>query len=328
MNKKLVIFLLLLVITACSKPTAFLVKKVIDSHTIELEDGTKVNLIGVKSTTEKYAQALSGLTNNYIYLYDEDYNPIKSITEGQINAYVYDQEENCINDFAVQSDANSASNSNDGSQSGDKIVDGNDSVQPRISGKVIDAFPVGSLAELYEKNKYAVFLIAVPQTETTYAQGTGFFIASQGIAVSNNHVFAAGNQNEAIIKTIDNHQYRVKRIIKADKELDYIIFEVENDHYDFPFLTLADNQPIVGEDVFAIGNPQGLEHTLSKGIVSSYRRNNFLIQTTAEITHGSSGGPLFNMRGEVIGITTSGVGEADLNFAMNICKLGIKGFIQ
>jgi len=57
MYNKLVIFLLLLVFTACSKPTAFLVKKVIDSRTIELEDGTKVNLIGVKSTTEKYAQA-------------------------------------------------------------------------------------------------------------------------------------------------------------------------------------------------------------------------------------------------------------------------------
>jgi serine protease Do len=48
------------------------------------------------------------------------------------------------------------------------------------------------------------------------------------------------------------------------------------------------------------------------------------IQTTTEITHGSSGGPLFNMKGEVIGITTSGIGEANLNFAMNIQKLSIK----
>ena len=52
--------------------------------------------------------------------------------------------------------------------------------------------------------------------------------------------------------------------------------------------------------------------------------NDNLIQTTTAITHGSSGGPLFNMKGEVIGITTSGVGEGDLNFAMNMQKLGIK----
>lgn len=84
----------------------------------------------------------------------------------------------------------------------------------------------------------------------------------------------------------------------------------------------------VGEDVFAIGNPKGLEHTLSKGIVSSYRENNTMIQTTTEITHGSSGGPLFNMQGEVIGITTSGVGEANLNFAMNIQILDLIEFTQ
>jgi serine protease Do len=327
MRNILLVVGLLLLFAMCSKPTAFMVKQVIDPQTIELEDGTRVRLIGVNGTTEKYALALSGLANNYVYLYDENYDPIKYIGEGQINAYVYDQEENCINDFALQSDEQSTSKE-EGSQSGGTILLGNDSIKERISGNEVGAFPAGTLAEMYEKNKYAVFLVAVPQTETTYAQGTGFFVASKGIGVSNNHVFEAGNQNEAIIKTIDNHQYRVKRIIKADKELDYIVFEVENDHYDFPFLNLAVNQPIVGEDVFAIGNPQGLEHTLSKGIVSSYRNNDYMIQTTTEITHGSSGGPLFNMKGEVVGITTSGVGEANLNFAMNIQKLGIKELIN
>jgi len=201
-------------------------------------------------------------------------------------------------------------------------------LKSRISGKQIDGLPANSLSELYEKNKYAVFLIAVPQTETTYSQGTGFFITSTGIGVSNFHVFEGGNQNDAVIKTIDNHQYGIRRILKSDKELDIIVFEVENDHYDFPFLKLAQTQPVVGEDVFAIGNPKGLEHTLSKGIVSSFRENAKLIQTTAEITHGSSGGPLFNMHGYVVGITTSGVGEANLNFAMNIQKLGIKELIK
>lgn len=78
---------------------------------------------------------------------------------------------------------------------------------------------------------------------------------------------------------------------------------------------------MVGEECFTIGNPKGLNQTLSKGIVSGYRDFNKLIQTTTEITHGSSGGPLFNKKGEVIGITTSGLGEANLNFAINIKEI-------
>lgn len=78
--------------------------------------------------------------------------------------------------------------------------------------------------------------------------------------------------------------------------------------------------------MFAIGNPKGLESTLSTGIVSSIRSSDHLIQTTAEITHGSSGGPLFNMKGEVIGITSAGLGEANLNFAVDIRSLNLSGY--
>jgi serine protease Do len=259
-----------------------------------------------------------------VYLYDENYDPINQITSGSLNAYVYDEQENCINNYAegngeISEGTNEQTNKTELNNTPENIE-----IKNRISGKEIEKYPISNLSELYERNKYAVFLIAVPQTESTYAQGTGFFISASGIGVSNYHVFADGNQDEAIAKTIDNHQYRIKRILKSDKDLDYIVFEVENDHFDFPYLTISENQIGVGEDVFAIGNPKGLEHTLSKGIVSSYRQNDQMIQTTTEITHGSSGGPLFNMKGEVIGITTSGMGEANLNFAMNIQKLGIK----
>ena len=84
--------------------------------------------------------------------------------------------------------------------------------------------------------------------------------------------------------------------------------------------------PEIGEDVFSIGNPRGLESTLSKGIVSAIRANNSLIQMTTEITHGSSGGPLLNMKGEVVGITSAGLGEANLNFAVNINALQLHRF--
>ncbi len=314
-------------IASCSRPTQFLVKSIKNSQTIELEDGTIVRLIGVNKTNNKYMQGLQGLQNNYVTLYDENYDPVKTITDGTIMAYVYDEEGNCINDFAGGSDGNQeVAESSDQSQ----IEINNNDIQEseRISGKSLESMAGNSLSEMYEKNKNAVFLIAVPQSEDMYAQGTGFFISASGIGVSNYHVFEGGNSDEAIIKTIDNHQYRVGRILSSNKELDFIVFEVENEHYDFPFLIIANERTGVGEDVYAIGNPKGLEHTLSRGIVSSYRDNETMIQTTTEITHGSSGGPLFNMKGEVIGITTSGVGEANLNFAMNIQKLGIIELIQ
>lgn len=328
------VLLIGIIFASCSNPTPFLVKRIVDEQTIELEDGTMVKLIGVNRSSNKYIQALNGRLNNYVLLYDENYDPIKEIDQASLLAYVYDQEGNCINNYA-----DSIGSSSGGEGVSDNTLDqakppsggtvsSDTGLKARISGKQIEALPANSLSELYEKNKYSVFLIAVPRTKTTYAQGTGFFITSSGIGVSNFHVFEGSKQNEAIIKTIDNHQYGIKRIIKSDKELDYIVFEVENDHSDFPYLKLAESQPVIGEDVFAIGNPQGLEHTLSKGIVSSYREYDKRIQTTTEITHGSSGGPLFNMKGFVVGITTSGVGEANLNFAMNIQKLGIKELIE
>ncbi|MBU0766148.1 MAG: S1C family serine protease, partial [Bacteroidetes bacterium] len=92
------------------------------------------------------------------------------------------------------------------------------------------------------------------------------------------------------------------------------------------FVKIVTDLPEIGESIFAIGNPEGLEQTLSNGIVSGYRDSEdngkkFYIQTNAAITHGSSGGPLFNSKGEVIGITTMGVQEGSLFFAINIMKI-------
>lgn len=186
--------------------------------------------------------------------------------------------------------------------------------------------PEGTLSTLYNKLKPAVFLIIVSYSEGGGAQGSGFFISSRGIGLSNYHVFKGATRGEAYIKTLNENVYKVGKVLDYNEELDYIVFEVIDDNPNFPFVQISESQPSIGEDVFAIGNPKGLEHTLSRGIVSSYRENDLLIQNTTEITHGSSGGALFNMRGEVVGITTAGLGEADLNFAMNLQKLGIKKF--
>lgn len=180
-----------------------------------------------------------------------------------------------------------------------------------------------SLNALYQKHKEAVFLIYTSDGNE-YHQGSGFFISSEGIGVSNYHVFEGTYKGREVIKLLSGQEFHIEKVLISDKEHDFILFKVDTAGYEnFPFLNIAKKSPEIGESVFAIGNPKGLESTLSTGIVSSLRNNAHLIQTTAEITNGSSGGPLFNMEGEVIGITSSGMGEANLNFAIDIRVLNL-----
>jgi serine protease Do len=208
-------------------------------------------------------------------------------------------------------------------KAGNKIVD-----QPENSQRAIDIpEPSGSdssvsvLSVLYRRCKKSVFLIYTSNEKGTF-QGSGFFISPDGVAISNYHVFEDTYQGQERIHLGEDRVYRISRVLRKSQEHDYIIFQVDVPGQ-VPYLEIAQSLPAVGEEVFTIGNPRGLDQTLSQGIVSGYRRHRKLIQTTTEITHGSSGGPLMNMSGEVIGITTMGIGQANLNFAVNIHLLDI-----
>jgi len=183
-----------------------------------------------------------------------------------------------------------------------------------------------TLNTLYQENKDAVFLIYTLDGEK-YHQGSGFFISSTGVGISNYHVFEGTFRGKEIIKLLNGQEYQISEVLASSKELDYIIFHIKSNGEKFPFTQLSNKEPMIGEGVFAIGNPKGLESTLSTGIVSSIRDKEHLIQTTAEITNGSSGGPLFNLEGKVIGITSSGMGEANLNFAVDIRVLNLDSLV-
>jgi serine protease Do len=181
-----------------------------------------------------------------------------------------------------------------------------------------------SLSSIYDKVKKGVYLIYTKNNEGI-SQGSAFIIDKSGIAVSNYHVFK--NASSAIAINDEGDEFMITEIIDYNKDKDYIIFRIGNSD-NIKYLKLATKIPKIGDEVFTIGNPKGLTQTLSTGIVSSYRDGNNFIQTTAEITHGSSGAPLFNEYGEVIGITTSGIGEANLNFAININSIGLGNSID
>lgn len=182
-----------------------------------------------------------------------------------------------------------------------------------------------SLSDHFEEVKDAVFLIYTTDN-INIAQGSAFVVNSNGTAISNYHIFE--NASKAIAVNAQGDRFIIDEIFDYSADDDYIIFKLSSQYpTTFTPVKIATEIPRIGDECFAVGNPQGLTQTLSKGIVSGYRLENQLIQTTAEITHGSSGGALFNQFGEVIGVTTSGVGEADLNFALNIRNIPINDYL-
>ena len=150
-----------------------------------------------------------------------------------------------------------------------------------------------------------------PQSQKVTVQGTGFFISADGFIITNNHIVENGQKVK--VYTVQGDEYMAK-IIGTDPQTDVALVKV--DAKAMPFAELGDSsQAKVGEWVLAIGNPLGMEHTVTAGIVSAKGRQLGLggevqtyedfIQTDAAINRGNSGGPLVNMRAEVIGINSN-----------------------
>ncbi|MBN1381862.1 MAG: DegQ family serine endoprotease [Deltaproteobacteria bacterium] len=152
--------------------------------------------------------------------------------------------------------------------------------------------------------------------------GSGFIITNDGYIFTNNHVVEQADK--ILVKLSDGKEYEAK-IIGKDAKTDIALIKIKPDH-DLPIAELGDSENLrVGEWVMAIGNPFGLEQTVTAGIVSAKGRvigagpyDNF-IQTDASINPGNSGGPLFNMEGKVIGINTAIVAQGQgIGFAIPI----------
>lgn len=152
------------------------------------------------------------------------------------------------------------------------------------------------------------------------AQGSGFFVSRDGLVVTNYHVIEEGSS--AVVKLPDGAFYTIDGVVASDRVRDVAVIKAHGQN--FQTLALGNSDRIqVGEEVVAIGNPLSLESTVSNGIVSGLRTVDELggkfLQITTPISPGSSGGPLFNMSGEVVGITTLHIkGGENLNFAIPI----------
>jgi serine protease Do len=178
------------------------------------------------------------------------------------------------------------------------------------------------------------------ERQVVTGEGSGFFITADGYAVTNNHV--VDHAKTVQVTTNDGKVYAAK-VVGTDPKTDLALIKVDG-HGDFPFVQFANQTPQIGDWVIAVGNPFGLSETVTAGIVSARGRDigagpyDDFIQIDAPINKGNSGGPTFNVDGQVVGVNTAIVspsgGSIGIGFAIPaatakavVAQLKDKGFV-
>lgn len=155
-------------------------------------------------------------------------------------------------------------------------------------------------------------LWGIPKEQPQTSLGSGFILSKDGFVITNNHV--VDDADEVIITLLNRKSYRAK-LIGKDPKMDIALLKIRDKNGNVPTdlspVPLGDSSKTrIAEPVFAVGNPFGLQHTVTTGIVSAKNRTigvgplDDFLQTDASINPGNSGGPLFNFKGEVVGINT------------------------
>lgn len=180
--------------------------------------------------------------------------------------------------------------------------------------------PAITAGDLYKSASPSVVLIETyGEDGKVSADGSGFVISGDGVILTNYHVIA--HSKKATVRLANQDAYDYVGVLDVDKRKDIALIKIKA--VNLPHLALGKSAASqIGDKVYALGNPLGVfQNTLSEGIISGIRQADGyrLFQLTTPISHGSSGGPVFNTRGEVVGIVELTVEEGqNLNFAIPI----------
>ena len=159
-----------------------------------------------------------------------------------------------------------------------------------------------SIPQLVARAKPAtVQIIAFDENWSPVKTGTGFFISPDGLAVTNYHVIQGASHLAA--RTNEGAVFQFQRVVAYPQGVDLAVLKFAADGA--AYLKLGQSKDAVeGQRVLVIGSPEGLQGTVSDGIISAFRENRSMIQITAPISPGSSGSPVMNELGQVIGVAT------------------------
>ncbi len=184
---------------------------------------------------------------------------------------------------------------------------------PQESSGALYSVAAGTLPEKSVRELVTLLGEGVVQVRTPSGLGSGFFITEDGYLITNFHVIEGETKLSVEVYhmkdgQLDRRSYKDVRIVAMNKFNDLTLLKVEDkDAPKFRRVLLGDSEVLSqGDHVFAIGSPLGLERTVTEGILSTTTRQmqgDLYLQTTAQINPGNSGGPLFNQRGEVVGVT-------------------------
>jgi S1-C subfamily serine protease len=172
-------------------------------------------------------------------------------------------------------------------------------------------------------DKAVLTIVGTNRTGTPEKQGSGFILTADGLAGSNYHVLKG--VSHAVAGCCDGRVFEIRSIEGVDLDKDLVVFQIyekgsQYKPHDLPHVILGTSRDSnVGERIITIGSPEGLENTMSDGILSAIREYDAvrLLQITAPISPGSSGGPVFDAAGKVIGVTTFQFTKGqNLNFAV------------
>lgn len=178
-----------------------------------------------------------------------------------------------------------------------------------------------TVKEIAQNIKSVVYLEVLDKSGNVYASGSGFIVSSDGEVVTNYHVINGAYAARVTLE--DGTQYAVDGVLGYSEDEDIAVLKLKNAS-DLSPVTLGNSDNVeLADSVVAIGSPEGYQNTVSTGIISglnrkSETRNGIDLQTTAAIAPGSSGGALFDMQGDVIGMTYAGYNTGDIGFAIPI----------
>lgn len=183
--------------------------------------------------------------------------------------------------------------------------------------KTYTAARILSVEQITTLDKSVVVIYTLDSNGNPVSQGSGFYVGP-GIILTNFHVIDGASR--IIIETEDNRRLDVEGVIASDVTTDLAMLKLRTNP-NLPILKLGfDKTLIKGQPIVTISSPEGLKNTVSVGIISGIRNDAGvdLVQISAPITHGSSGSPLFDMFGDVIGVNSAGMETGNLNFAVSI----------
>ena len=181
-----------------------------------------------------------------------------------------------------------------------------------------------SLRQLIEPLRPSIVTVVTYDLDGNVAAiGSGFFISASGVLVTNYHVLE--NAYRSDIKTLDGGEYPVVAVLAKNQQVDLIKVRVNIPRDRVAPLSLAEQEPVLADRVVVIGSPLGLDQTVSEGIISAVRETPAIgkvFQLTAPISQGSSGSPVLNQQGEVVGVVSFQVTQGqNLNFAISVAAL-------